>query len=197
MNLNSYIIVAGPNEDQLKSALLELANMYSETGFTKEIGVYKSLKSENQYIINFTEHPDFERFKYFVNYLNYQEASNYSAKTMGYWTLSSNDKLPKQYNEKRILLYVSDKDEEGDNVYGIIEGEGKTLKLGFAMGEEFSELDLKEIEFSEPSINEKDFEHCGSIRPDFNSSKAKSNSGCALMILALIVSCLTSLILLR
>ncbi|GAA0892740.1 hypothetical protein GCM10009122_24190 [Fulvivirga kasyanovii] len=178
MNIDKYIFIAGPTEEQLNSGLQELAELYSDTGFTEGMSVHKSLKSDNQYIVNFSNMPDFERFKYFVNFLHYPIETQYTAKVMGFWTIGQLDKIPEQFSGKRLLLYVSENDTEGDSVFAIYPGAKSTVKLGFAMGEEYQELESKEFEFVEPQLNNEDYRLVSTISPDPNAKK-KSASGCA------------------
>ncbi|MDN5216950.1 hypothetical protein QQ020_33070 [Fulvivirgaceae bacterium BMA12] len=177
MNTDKYIFIAGPTAKSLNSALQELADLYGDSGYTEGIKIYQSLKTDNRYLINFTNEPDFERFKYFVNYLHYPEVTDYKAKVMGFWTVTPQDKVPKTLIGKRLLIYVSDYDTEGDNVYAIYDGAQKTSKLGFAIGEEFQELDSKEFDFVESQINNEDYQASGTISPAPKARK-KLGGGC-------------------
>jgi len=182
ISFDKYILVIGPSEPQFLEAVQELANLYPGTDFVNQINTYKSTSKNNQYIVDFTNTPDFERFKYFVNYFNYPETDDfesYSAKVFGFWTISANDKLPKDKYGKRALLYVSDNDTEGDNVYAVFSGESKVYKLGFAIGQEFSDLGQKEFDFAEPEFQGSDFTSLKSINPGASIKKStKTRSGC-------------------
>tara|TARA_R110001592_G_scaffold88961_1_gene261771 strand:- start:2118 stop:2705 length:588 start_codon:yes stop_codon:yes gene_type:complete len=178
MNIDKYIFISGPTVDQLKFGLQELADLYSDTGFTEGISVFKSMSADNQYIINFNNTPDFERFKYFVNFLIYPLETTYSAKVFGFWTVSEIDKIPEPLIGKRLLLYVSDNDTEGDNVYAVYSGAQSTIRMGFALGEVYKELETREFEFVEPQLNLQDYEIIDTISPDPNIKK-KSTKGCA------------------
>jgi len=173
MDKNKYIYIIGPEEEQLIGAVQSLANLYANTEFTKGISIFKCDK--NEYVINFRNNPDFERFKYFVNYLHYPEVDSYEAKVFGYWTISEFDNL-KQHLYKRALLYVSENDTEGDNVYALLKGADKLAKLGFATGREYQHLKVKEFEFSEPEIDRSEFKLIETIDPTVTSKK-KSGEG--------------------
>ncbi|WP_158858831.1 hypothetical protein [Lunatibacter salilacus] len=183
MDKNKYIYIIGPEEKKLKEAVLSLVNLYSDTEFTKGISIFKSDK--NEFVINFRNNPDFERFKYFVNYLHYPEVQSYEAKVFGYWTISDTDNI-KQHLNKRALLYVSENDTEGDNVYALFEGGDKSAKLGFAIGDDYQELKEKEFEFGEPEIDESIFQLIERIDPTVTSKK-ESSSGCAGMVALILV----------
>lgn len=184
MNTDKYIFIAGPTEQDLNSALHELADLYRDTGYTEGIEVYKSLKADHQYLVNFTNGPDFERFKYFINYLCYPQVTDYKAKVMGFWTVEQHDKTSKQLIGKRLLMYVSDSDTEGDNVLAVYDGAQKAIKFGFAMGEQYQEIDTKEFDFAEPQIIKEGYQQLWNISPD-PKAKNKSGGGCA-TILAII-----------
>lgn len=189
IDLEKYILVIGPSENDFLTAVQQMAGIYADTEFVNNIQTYKSSDKDNQFLVNFTGSPDIERFKYFVNYLNYPEIKNYSAKVMGFGTIAENDKLPKDKLGKRVLLYVSGKDTEGDNVYAIFNGENETYKLGFAMGEEFSTLKQKEFDFAEPIIKDTEYNSLKSISPDPNAKKASgTGTGCMVTIIFLIVA---------
>ncbi|WP_323757092.1 hypothetical protein [Roseivirga sp.] len=189
MHFGKYILVIGPSEKDFLNAVQSMADLYSNTEFVKDIKTFKSNTNENQYLLSFTNSPDFERFKYFVNYLNYAEIQDYSAKVLGFWTIEKEDKLPDEKLGKRVLLYVSDSDDEGDNVYAVFEGEYKTYKMGFGIGHEYSELETKEFDFAEPKITISNFEAMSKISPDPNAKPpSKLGNGCALAIVILIVS---------
>jgi len=160
-----------------------LANLYADTEFTKGISIFKSYK--NEFVINFRNNPDFERFKYCVNYLHYPEVQSYEGKVFGYWTISETDNL-KQHLHKRVLLYVSENDTEGDNVYAIFEGADKPAKLGFAIGDDYQELKEKEFEFGEPEIDKSIFQLIETIDPTVTSKK-ESSSGCAGMVALILI----------
>ena len=186
---DNYILIDGPNEQMLKTAVQQLSDLYSDTEFTKDIQVFKSIIKDNQFVIRFTNQPDFERFKYFVNYLHYPEISKYSAIVMGLWTLNEKAINLNHLSGKRILLYVSESDQEGDNVYGIMEDGDITIKLGFALGEEYKELDKKEFDFREPEISDEDYTLNCSINPNPENSNLKSdNVHTAIIALVIIVA---------
>lgn len=183
MDKNKYIYIIGPEEKKLKEAVQSLANLYTDTEFTKGISIFKSNK--NEFVINFRNNPDFERFRYFVNYLHYPEVESYEAKVFGYWTISEDDNL-KQHLHKRALLYVSENDTEGDNVYAIFEGADKPAKLGFAAGDNYQLLKVKEFEFGEPEIEESTFQLIETIDPTVTSKK-KPGLGCMLTVTFILV----------
>lgn len=157
MNFEKYIIVSGLAEKDLNDVVQELANLYADTGFTKEVKIFKSKIVNNEFLINFSEDTDFERFKYFVNFLFYPFNHNSNHKVYGYWTLSQGDDINKELYGKRIQLYISENDEDGDNVYGIPKNWKESIKLGFAYGHEYVPMGKKEFDFFEKTYSKSDF----------------------------------------
>lgn len=181
MKTDNYIIIDCPSKENVMLAIQQLSNLYADTGFTDRIKVYQAATKEDLYLLRFTREPDFERFKYFVNYLAYPDIKNYKAKVLGYWTITDVDQLPEKYLGKRTLLYVPDQDTEGDNVLAVFPDVDQTVKLGFAIGEEYKVLGSKEFEFFEPNPEELNFEVIGEISPN-EKPKEKSGRGCSLML---------------
>lgn len=189
MDTQNYIFVDGPSEYELKATLQEMANLYRDEYYTGGMIVHMSLKSTNQYLVKFTNEPDFERFKYFVNFIYYPIDTVSKAKALGFWTVKAQDETPKSLIGRRIMVYVSDSDTEGDNVMATYEGAKGAIKFGFAVGEEYRELDHQELTFIEPKLNEEDYQEIGTISPE-PMEKKKKFSGCApvLIILGLITT---------
>lgn len=186
MNLVKYIIVNGLSESDLTEICQELANLYANTGFTKEVKIFRNKIDVNEFILNFSEETDFERFKYFVNYLSFCFEHDSNHRVYGYWTISHEDEINKELYGKRVQLYVSDNDEDGDNVYGIPENWNESIKLGFAIGEEYVPIGKKEFEFFENKQTKSGFYSLRSIYGIVNDNKSK-NTGCLLLLLTTIL----------
>jgi hypothetical protein len=185
MNTTNYIFISGSTKDKVSSALQELADLYADTPYTQDIVLYEAINVKGQFVISFTIIPDFERFKYFVNFLNYPIESESVGAVFGFWTIGEFDKLPEKIIGKRALLYVSESDTEGDNVHAVYSGATSTLKLGFAFREGYKELDVLELEFTEPQLDSNEFNVVDKIN---GTPKAeKPNVGCAGVLALFIV----------
>jgi hypothetical protein len=112
MNTKEYINIQGIGKDKIIEAVQAMSNLYADVEFSKGIEIFQSIENQNCYILNFSVRPDFERFKYFVNYLHYPEVEDYKAKVRGFWTIDGADGLPQHHSNQRVMLYVSDLDEE-------------------------------------------------------------------------------------
>lgn len=188
MNTKEYINIEGIGQDKIIEAVQAMADLYSNVEFSNGIEIFQSKENQSRFILNFSFRPDFERFKYFVNYLHYPEVEDYKAKVRGFWTVDSMDRLPPIHLNKRVMLFVSDLDEEGDNVHATFERESNSYKLGFAIGEEYKALNNFELEFDEPKIDPAVFDLIKTIQPDPSVKARQSGKGCLLTLSIIIAS---------
>jgi hypothetical protein len=178
MSIEKYIITESKEQDKMLSAIQALANLYSESGFANKILVHKLNSTKNQYVLTFPDAPNFEHFKYFVNYLHYPESGSFGVKTKGYWTIEIEEGIPKQYFNSRAMLYVSNNDTEYDNVYVAFNSTREHFKLGFARREEFVKLNSSELNFSEKTFDLSELELIQTITPNLvvvKKNKQKEN----------------------
>lgn len=183
MNTEHYILIQGRKKDDIERYVQAMCNLYADLNYTKEVRIFSSLSDHNTFVINFANLPDFERFKYFVNYLALPEPEPIHITVRGYWTISLEDNLPSEYVNQKIMLYVSDNDLDGDNVYAIFKETRNTYILGFSVGNEFESLNYLDLKFNEPKLNKDEFQQFSTIHsnPDTLSKK----SGCILMAIGL------------
>ena len=187
MNSSHYISVSGPSAEKMNEAVQAMSNLYVDVDYARGIEVYKS---KDRFIINFKMLPDFERFKYFVNYLHYPEVDDYRAEVRGYWTLDRSDDLNEKHPGKRVMLYVSPLDKDGDNVNGVIAEGTETYKLGFSSGEEYVPLNNLEIPYEEDVPDADAFELLSIIDPNpravVDSAVPVSGKGCLVTLILII-----------
>lgn len=176
MKLKNYIRITAEDQSKLFKAILEFANLYADSFFTDEIKVSRISSEKNLYVVQFPKEPDFERFKYFVNYLHYPEVKDAGLKTKGFWTIHDQDELPTEFIGARVMLYVSENDKEYDNVYSAFDTIPENYKLGFAVGEEFIKLTSSEPDFSEMLIEDSDLELIKIITPDTATLEKRNTS---------------------
>ena len=121
-----------------------------------------------------------------MNFIKYPKDEQIQPKSFGYWTIKKEDKTNDKLIGKRILLYVSEKDRDYDNVFGLTE-DNLLIKLGFAFGETYKELDYKEFSFEEKDINELgEFQLIAIKSPDPNA-KIKSKPGCSMILVIALI----------
>lgn len=193
MNKKAYIIIQDSDPNQVIEAVQKMSDLYVDVDFSRGIKIFQSKENPSSFVLNFSFLPDFERFKYFVNYLQYPHVDNFSGTVRGFWTISSNDDLPKKHISQRVMLYVSDLDEDGDNVYATFDAEQNAYILGFAMGHEYQRLNQVDLPFKEPAIQSSQFNLVQTIQPDPSAIKKRSGKGC-LLVLTFMILCATWLL---
>ncbi len=186
MNTESYILIKGVSGDKLPAAVQAMSNLYEAVDYSHGIEIFKSKKEQDTFLINFSNIPDFERFKYFVNYLFYPEIDNYKAVVRGYWTIKKEDDLLSDHIDQRVMLYVSETDKEVDNVLAVFNGKDSTVKLGFVRGKEYTALNNVEFDFEEIKPEDSEYELLKSISPEPGAVK-KAGKGCMLMLTILTI----------
>ena len=188
MPTEPYIKITGANSSSLVEAVQQLANLYAELLFTHSIVINQSVNETDHFQIKFTNTPDFERFKYFVNYLHGPDVKDYNATTRGYWTISENDELPSKHLHKRVMLFVPETDTEGDNVYAVFQDDPNTYKFDFAMVHKYQESKDVSLEFEEELFDSFEFKVLTKIDPDTDAIRSQNDlgDGCFLQLYLLI-----------
>lgn len=179
MNLNKYVFIRGASQSEIRKAIQQFSNTYADSEATRGVRLYSS--KDNLFVINVSEKMDLEIFKYLINYLNYPEGIEYKIDIKGFWTVGPSDRIKKDHLGQRVMFYISSKDTEYDNVFGIFKGGTKTIKFGFAIHEGYEVQGQKELDYSEPQLLINDFELIETIDPDPSIQK-NHGKGCLLVI---------------
>ena len=165
----AFIILKGESFSNIKTALQNLSNLYNDTGYTKGFQLYKHKSKINSFSLQFDNAPDFERFSYFINYINYPEGlDNVEIQVNGYWPI--NQKLKKIEGEigEWLMLYISTNDKDYDNVF-IVNESNKNYKYDF--GGNVSKLRNEVQLYQRQILNKEDYEHCLLINPNIQEKK--------------------------
>lgn len=157
-NLTSYkvandklVIVEDATENELKKILQDFCNSYNKKS-NQAIPLLTKL-TDNKFAITFPYDIKFEIYCFFINYLNYPMGFDKHFRTIGWVTTKANDAwITEKSINKNVMLYVSDFDDEYDNVY-LTTSDNIGYKLGFAMGEEKKLLNYPEKHYEKPPIN--------------------------------------------
>ncbi|WP_299680560.1 hypothetical protein [uncultured Dokdonia sp.] len=188
MNLERYISITDFAEQEVYACIQTFANIYASSGFTKEVKVFKSKKNPYEFLINFSEDIDFERFMYLVSCMPHSEdLEPFDNFSYGYWTISKEDDIHKELHGKRVQLYMSKHEKHRDNVYAIAQGDTESIKLGFAHGEEYIPLGKKEFVFFEKKQNPSDFYPPHIIYGIEKEEPISKKNGCSLFLLFLLI----------
>lgn len=125
MTIDNLIIIIGGSYNDIKKALQQWIELYSEdlsTDLTFEL--YRN--GRRNHIIKADDRLDNERFYYLINYLNYPEGIEYKIDIEGFTTVNEQKELQNQ----KILVYISANDTEGDNVFAVT-SDNETFKIDF------------------------------------------------------------------
>lgn len=139
---DKLILVRKLKLDYLKKAIIQFCNIYNQEAF---IALPRLTMLDNQYVITFPYDIDFERFCYFVNYLeNAHELcllTDYRPEVKAWCSTQMGDAgMTDDIVNKNVMIYIPDWDEEHDNVY-LTTQDNLGYKMGFALGEAHQSID--------------------------------------------------------
>lgn len=170
----NYILVKNVNQQNLERILMDLANLYSETEFVNGIQLYREKGNYDSFLILFSVQPDFERFNYFVNYINYPKGyDKFSPKLSGYYQTSQiNETYEFNYGEW-LMIYVSKTDTAFDNVH-VVNSKDESFLYDF--GGKIKKLSTTEVPFKWTAINQDNYHHIIAIysSKSFEQSEPKA-----------------------
>ena len=159
----SYITIENIKGHHLETNLGELINLYAETGFVDHVPIHRKKGEPENFLVNFPNQPDFDRFCYFVNYLHYpakEQGSN--PKVSGYFRLKTPDGDESELKDEWVMIYVSKGDKEYDNV-NVVNKENQSYFYDF--GGRQQALEQPERKFNKPEINLNDYHHIMDMIP--------------------------------
>ena len=109
---DNLIIIKGGAYSDVKKALKQWINLYTKQ--LQDDFVFKLYKNgRGNHIIQADQRLDNDLFYYLVNYLNYPEGIDYKIDIEGFTVGKENNAL----RDKKLLVYVSPTDKDGDNVF--------------------------------------------------------------------------------
>jgi hypothetical protein len=151
---DKVIIVKSIKFDYLKKAIEQFCNMYNQEQFQ---ALPRLLVMEDQFLIIFPYDIDFERYCYFINYLeNPFELilkPDYKPDVMAWCTTKAGDAwITNEIIDKNVMIYIPDWDDEHDNVY-LTTQDNIGFKMGFALGHSHKKLDKPVMQFESKSID--------------------------------------------
>ena len=122
---DNTIFISGGAYDDIKKALRQWIVLYSidlQDDLTFEL--FKN--GRGNHVIKADQRLDNERFYYLVNYLNYPEEIQYKVDIKAFTTGKDENIL----KNKKLLVYISQKDKDGDNVF-VTTYDNKNYKVDF------------------------------------------------------------------
>jgi hypothetical protein len=125
MTIDNLIVITGGAYADVKRALEQWINLYAED--LQDDFVFKIFKNGYwKHVILADERLDNNLFYYLINYLNDPEGISYEIDLEGF-TTGKEDNILKG---KKILVYISSTDRDGDNVFAAT-SEGENFKVDF------------------------------------------------------------------
>lgn len=151
---DKVILVRNLKLDDLKQAIEQFCNIYNQEAF---IALPRLFLLDNAYVITFPYNINFERFCYFINYLeNAHELClqpDYKPDVKAWCSTKTGDGWMKdEIVNKNVMLYIPDWDEEHDNVY-LITQDNLAYKMGFAIGHTSQKLDRPVLKYENNPVD--------------------------------------------
>lgn len=159
----NHIVIDNVSNQNIEDILMNLANLYADTGYTNGIQLYRKQNSTSSFLVCFTNSPDFERFSYFVNYLRYPEGlDNFNPIVRGYYQ-TKDIKNNKDFSKGDwIKVYVSKNGKEFDNV-NVVNSENENYIYDF--GGKITKLNTIEEQFELSQFDLINYNHIIEISP--------------------------------
>lgn len=148
MTYKSYITIIGGTSTQIKKAVNEWINLYSESlppDF--KIDYYKV--ETNKHVLIPDQQLENERFNFLVNYLNYPGDNEYKVQVKGYTIISDTKIYPREKLNYEIEIFIPSDDNEFDNVYAVTQY-NEVFKIDF--GGKTTKVNIKK-EYTKPNID--------------------------------------------
>lgn len=165
----NFIIIENVSEKEIESILMDLANLYADTGYTDAIQLYKKNNKNNSFLILFSNPPDFARFNYFVNYLRYPSGyEKLNPFLRGYYQTKDININNEFIVGDWIMVYVSESDKEYDNVYLVNKNEENYL---YDFGGKIRKLNTTEERFNIKIFDITEYNHIIDIIPSVNAKE--------------------------
>lgn len=147
---DKFVLVENASENDIKKILQEFCNTYNKE--TYQVIPRLTKISNNKFAITFPYDINFEIYCFFINYVNYPMGFDRHFKTIGWTTTKSTDNgITEKSINKKVMLFVSDNDNEYDNVF-LTTSDNIGYKLGFAMGEKKQLLDRPDKSYNKQPI---------------------------------------------
>jgi len=129
MNKDNLIVIKGGSHSDIKKALQQWIELYSDDLETDiKFELYKT--GQESHLIVADKRLNNEKFNFLVNYLRYPEDIEYKISIEGYTTAKKEKLYPENIQNKRLLIYISESDKEFDNVFVTTE-DNETYKVDF------------------------------------------------------------------
>lgn len=150
---DKLILVKNLKLDYLKQAIEQFCNIYNQETYIAQPRLFVL---DNEFVITFPYNIDFERYCYFINYLENAHdlslQSDYKPDVIAWYSTRIGDAwMRDDLVNKKVMIFIPDWDEEHDNVY-LTTQDNIGYKMGFALGHTSQKLDRLVKSFEENPI---------------------------------------------
>ncbi|WP_339839071.1 hypothetical protein [uncultured Maribacter sp.] len=153
-NQNNFIYIENVTERDLLKALQDLANLYSDSGYTDEIKLYRKKDNYDLFSVVFTNLPDFERFAYFVNYLYLPfELDKFEPKIKGFYQVNNIADNFEFKTKNWVQLFMTKDDTDVDEV-SIVNEIGENYNYDFGGRVKKLSKELQDYNFIDLDLNQ-------------------------------------------
>lgn len=153
-NQDNFIYIENVAERELLKALQDLANLYSDTGYTNRIELYRKKDKHNLFSVVFTNLPDFDRFAYFVNYLYLPfDLDRFEPKIKGFYQVNNISDNLEFKTKKWVQLFMTKNDTDADEV-SIVNEIGDNYNFNFGGGVKKLNKRLQDYNFIDLDLNQ-------------------------------------------
>lgn len=150
---DKLILVKNIKLDYLKQAIEQFCNIYNQETYIAQPRLFLL---DNKFVITFPYDIDFERYCYFINYLENAHdlslQSDYNPDVKAWYSTKIGDAWMKDdLANKKVMIFIPNWDDEHDNVY-LTTQDNIGYKMGFALGHTSQKLDRPVKRFEENPI---------------------------------------------
>ena len=130
MSSKIQIYVSNVGEEEIERALVDFCTNYNEE--TKLVFPILNILGTKEFLVTFKKEISFDIMSYLVNYLQYPFEIKYEPEITGWTTITPSETwIDKELFNKEVMLYISENDDEFDNIYFTTKS-NKTYKNSFS-----------------------------------------------------------------
>ena len=123
--MNNLIITEGGTSNDVKKALRQWIGLYADK-LPDDVSFKVSTSQLGTHLIQADERLENDLFYFLINYLDCPKGIKYTVNIKGFTTGKKNDLL----KGKKLLIYISPTDKEGDNVF-VVTSDNENFKVSF------------------------------------------------------------------
>jgi len=169
--LENFIYIENVKESDIIKALQDLADLYSDTGYTDEIILYRKKDRYDSFSVTFSNLPDFDRFSYFVNYLYLPfDLDDFEPQVRGFYQVKNITQNLEFKTGDWVMLFMTKNHTKSDEVSVVNE---KNENYNFDFGGNAKKINRKLKEFHFENLDLTNYYSVKHINPDLKKKSLK------------------------